>query len=329
MVAVTDFFSPTTSSTSDTSSIATNTTITNQAVHNLNIPVTPGYRAPREPIVLCHGLYGFDLWGPEAFPSLQLHYWCGIEDALAKLGAKVVVSRVPKAGSIKERAHTLHTVLQQIMHHKKVNFIAHSMGGLDCRYLISHIRQRQYDVQSLSTVCTPHRGSSLMDWFRNHVGVGKNLSDSLLDGALKQNNPMQTHRYWNAHSGSSISALKATMRYEENQPLTLTSSSPGQFWQPAMQKLVQWFDAPAYANLTTDFCKYHFNPNTPDDRRVAYYSYGAAADIPAWSSMLGMPWNYMQKKEGDNDGIVSVQSAKWGQYVKTLEADHWDLSGER
>lgn len=33
-------------------------------------------RTPRYPIVLCHGLYGFDVLGPSAYPRLQLHYWC-------------------------------------------------------------------------------------------------------------------------------------------------------------------------------------------------------------------------------------------------------------
>ena len=32
-------------------------------------------RAPRHPIVLCHGLYGFDVMGPAAYPKLQIHYW--------------------------------------------------------------------------------------------------------------------------------------------------------------------------------------------------------------------------------------------------------------
>jgi triacylglycerol lipase len=32
-------------------------------------------RKPRNPIVLCHGLYGFDVWGPSSFPRLQMHYW--------------------------------------------------------------------------------------------------------------------------------------------------------------------------------------------------------------------------------------------------------------
>lgn len=43
---------------------------------------------------------------------------------------------------------------------EKVNLIAHSMGGLDARYLISHL-DMAHQVASLTTIATPHRGSSL------------------------------------------------------------------------------------------------------------------------------------------------------------------------
>lgn len=96
-------------------------------ISGLNMPVTPHYVAPRAPIVLCHGLYGFDKIGPDSLPLLQVQYWGGIENALAKLGAKVIVTKVPSTGSILERAQTLHAILKSILDGKDVNFIAHSM----------------------------------------------------------------------------------------------------------------------------------------------------------------------------------------------------------
>lgn len=42
--------------------------------------------------------------------------------------------------------------------------MAHSMGGLDGRYLISHIRPTEYVPLSLTSISTPHRGSPFMDW---------------------------------------------------------------------------------------------------------------------------------------------------------------------
>jgi hypothetical protein len=97
----------------------------------LAMPVTAHYIAPRAPIALCHGLYGFDKRGPESIPFLQVHYWGGIEEALAKLGAKVIVTRVPRTGSIWERAQVLHTFLNSVLQGEQVNLIAHSMVRKD------------------------------------------------------------------------------------------------------------------------------------------------------------------------------------------------------
>jgi hypothetical protein len=129
------------------------------------------------------------------------------------------------------------------------------------------------------------------------------------------------------------------MRHEGDATLSLTcpkytgltnyTTVPTPTLKPALDKVIEWFDEPAYAHLTTDFCNDYFNPNTPDDPNVSYYSYGAAAQLPAWSSLLGLPWKLVYDKEGDNDGMVSIDSAKWGTYVKTIQADHWDLSGKR
>jgi hypothetical protein len=95
---------------------------------------------------------------------------------------------------------------------------------------------------------------------------------------------------------------------------------------PLLHRLIPYLDTPAYANLTTDYCQNVFNPNTPDDPRVSYYSYGASVkQIPVWAP-LGIPWEIIKAKEGENDGLVSTHSARWGHYVGTEDADHWDLN---
>ncbi|KAF8962670.1 hypothetical protein BGZ46_001128 [Entomortierella lignicola] len=287
------------------------------------MPVSPNYVAPRNPIVLCHGLFGFDKMGPAAIPHLQIHYWNGIHQALSKLGAKVIVARVPRTGSIKERAEDLHKILSTTMEGSPVNFVAHSMGGLDCRYLISHIHDKNYTVQSLTTLSTPHRGSPMMDWFRDNFGVGLILQSEeeamrkLGESAKLSKEAVQE-------------ASEALNSYLENvtgraMPSNRAAPFPSPI-SPLLNRLIPYLDTPAYANLTTTFCKEVFNPNTPDDPRVSYYSYGASVpQIPLWAP-LGFPWEVIKAKEGENDGLVSLQSARWGEYVETVEADHWDLN---
>ncbi|KAG0240999.1 hypothetical protein BGW41_006451 [Actinomortierella wolfii] len=309
-------------------------------------PVTRDYVAPRHPIILCHGLFGFDKIGPEAIPSLQIHYWSGIQKALKKLGAKVFVAGVSRTGAIRRRAEELHQMLTSTVEGMPVNLLAHSMGGLDCRYLISHIRDKTYSVSSLTTLSTPHRGSPFMDWCRDHIGVGKvqkgdedtmhylGRAAAVASAATMATMASSSEQMNQSHSalptttsstGSAAAAGEAssTTSSQEQTHTTFIGNHPV---SPLLERLIPFLDTPAYSNLTTNFCQEVFNPNTPDDPSVAYYSYGASAgQIPLYMP-LGFPWEVIQAKEGPNDGLVSVSSAKWGHYVETVDADHWDLN---
>ena len=53
-------------------------------------------RKPRNPIVLCHGLYGFDSWGLEILPSLRIHYWADVLTVLkGVVGIDPIITGVP------------------------------------------------------------------------------------------------------------------------------------------------------------------------------------------------------------------------------------------
>jgi triacylglycerol lipase len=66
--------------------------------------------------------------------------------------------------SIVDRAQELDRALSARVYGRGVNQMAHSMGGLDCRYLISKVRPEEYTPLSLTTISTPHHGSPFMDW---------------------------------------------------------------------------------------------------------------------------------------------------------------------
>lgn len=145
---------------------------------------------PRHPIVLCHGLYGFDVRGP--FFGLEIHYWAQALDILRKkLGVDVLVHGVPATGSIKERAESLHQFLlsdEAGVRGKKLNFIGHSMGGLDVRHLLTHIRPKpqEYQPVSLTSISTPHRGSPFMDWCNANIGIGNDYIEEAIEEARKE-----------------------------------------------------------------------------------------------------------------------------------------------
>jgi hypothetical protein len=94
--------------------------------------------------------------------------------------------------------------------------------------------------------------------------------------------------------------------------------------------LLGMFDSPAYANLTTNYLTNVFNPRTPDDPRVRYFSVaGRTGPLKIWHP-LWLPKLVLDGAGGGegNDGLVSLSSARWGEFLGALEgADHWTLRG--
>jgi len=113
---------------------------------------------PRHPVVLAHGLFGFDEVG---LGTARQAYWKGIRDALEKDGCRVIVPRVPPVGSVAARATVLAQVLGEV-EEKRFNVLAHSMGGLDARFAATRLGLGRR-LAALVTVGTPHHGSPLAD----------------------------------------------------------------------------------------------------------------------------------------------------------------------
>lgn len=82
----------------------------------------------------------------------------------------MIVAAVPPSGSIEARAARLADDIAQKAQGKPVNIIAHSMGGLDSRYMISRLKPGNIEVVSLTTIATPHRGSAFADYMFDAIG---------------------------------------------------------------------------------------------------------------------------------------------------------------
>ena len=87
--------------------------------------------------------------------------------------------------------------------------------------------------------------------------------------------------------------------------------------------------------LTRDYMNDVFNPNTPNDPNIYYQSWAAKAKISCPSVVLELPWLVLLAKEGANDGLVSVDSAKWGNFRGVEDAawyspgcDHLNIVGQ-
>jgi triacylglycerol lipase len=118
------------------------------------------------PVVLVHGLCGFDRL--YAFRRPVMDYFPGVREQLAASGTRVFSARVSPIAGIASRAADLKRYIQREVPAGPLHIIGHSMGGLDARYMISRLGMDQR-VLSLTTIGTPHWGSSFADWAIRHL----------------------------------------------------------------------------------------------------------------------------------------------------------------
>ncbi|KAL4917100.1 putative triacylglycerol lipase [Aspergillus aurantiobrunneus] len=131
------------------------------------------YETPKHPVILAHGLLGFSelrLAGP-LLPGVQ--YWRGIKEALSMKGVEVITASVPPSASIEMRAEVLAETIASAARGREVNIVAHSMSGLDSRYMITHLKPKDFKVLSLTTIATPHRGSAVADYVLKQIGYDR------------------------------------------------------------------------------------------------------------------------------------------------------------
>ena len=118
-----------------------------------------GYTQARYPVVLVHGLFGFDSF-------LGLDYFYGIPDGLRQGGAKVYVAQVSAANSTEVRGEQLLAQVRNILAltgASKVNLIGHSHGGPTIRYVAGVAPQL---VASATSIGGVNKGSAVADVLR-------------------------------------------------------------------------------------------------------------------------------------------------------------------
>ena len=224
-------------------------------------------------IVLHHGvlnIFCFEL-GPLKIAS----FGTAVERTIAERGHSLIASRVHPTGGIARRASELKDIIlsnlaRQRRADERVVVIAHSMGGLDARYMISRLAMSQR-VSALVTISTPHRGNACADFVLKNVGMR-------------------------------LGALAAARRLN--------------------------LDIGAMEDLTTPSCE-RFNLSVPDAPGVRYFSITASRPLHR-VPIFSMPsWQLVNAVEGENDGLVSVKSARWGTHLETWPLDHWQQIGRR
>ncbi|MDA3895427.1 MAG: alpha/beta hydrolase [Desulfobacteraceae bacterium] len=76
-------------------------------------------------------------------------------------------------------------------------------------------------------------------------------------------------------------------------------------------------------DVTTDYMQNVFNPNTLNVEKIYYQSWAAKIKYAAPTMVLDPVWRMLADCEGPNDGLVSVESAKWGNFRGVESAAWW------
>jgi triacylglycerol lipase len=256
-------------------------------------PTTPAASGRRDGVVLAHGLGG----SSDSFDP-------AIVEALRADGYYVLRSTVPPVDSVARRAAALaeqidgFTAANQL---DAVHVVAHSMGGLDTRYLLSTLHGGR-TIRSLTTLSTPHRGSPLADLA---LGLSQNLTFSQQEalGAL-------TSVFGDADPAQRELALR-----------DLAEAHAAEFnaGNPDVAD-VAYYSYAGYSTL--------LGAGTPhaDDACAA-----PGAEIPSPSSLpseLQLAGAIVTDGLAlrPNDGVVAVESSRWTGFLGCVPADHLDLA---
>lgn len=221
---------------------------------------------------------------------LMLNSWGRIPKALEAAGARVFQGGLDAWNSHESSALALKPNIEQILSETgaaRVNIVAHSKGGLEARYLISKLDMAD-KIASLTTICTPHHGSAVADLVAGDIPDTQNLLSVNFFKRLAQR--------------LGFGAMDILARITGDK-------SP----QAGM----------AIKQLTRNYLA-EFNQHVADMPGVYYQSYGTlmrrAIDDPVFAATQVL----LKCIEGDNDGMVSTQSCRWGRFRGLIGASNLD-----
>lgn len=270
---------------------------------------------PVHPVVLVSGIDGsamFD-WHPRIREQLRAH------------GVDAHHVRVLPWGTTAARAADLWQSLQgyRARYGSKLNLVCWAVGGLDCRYLLSPHGLFSDDqaahaevvdtIASITTVATPHRGTRVAEAALAALRSG--TTEELLTALVGSDVTVPEDAALIATlEGLTPEALYAFNQVVDDQPDVLYQSWAG------VSQLVDSVSSADQALITTH-CPILFQ-------------HAGALDLS--NPILWASYSFSGSANGDDgrvvvspsDGMVSVASARWGEFRGCLAADHYDVVGQ-
>lgn len=275
----------------------------------------PSGKLPKFPVILVSGIDGtpiFD-WNPE------------IVTALTAAGLEAHHVAVLPWGTTRERAEDLQLSLQSLMGHlraTKVNLVCYAVGGLDCRYLASPGGLNAGGtIASITTIATPHRGTRVAEAALSALQNGS-VNDVLqaLAGSDTHLDVPQSAKLLATLDGLGLDALDAFNRAITDAPGVSYFSYAG----------ISSLSGKTSASIEHDLRQHCAAP----DGTFLFQRHPGTRDVLNPILWATVPFSFDIHGDGGrlvsspSDGMISVASAKWGEFLGCLPADHYDVVGE-
>lgn len=254
-----------------------------------------------------------------------------VKETLEKDGQFVALSEVEPFAGVPKRAASLARQIDDArtafcnkrfpqdpgcLARTKVNLVAHSMGGLDSRYLISKLGYGDR-IASLTTISSPHRGTAVADY------ALKILPDSGGKAALALNSLMacfgKTFTQEDLAEGSDIRAAMESLSEKNAASFAVQTPNDPRVYYQSWAGVSRAVGGPRYRDsqdLVLSACEGKY-----------FGSIGRAdfmdSSLTAGSVMVGRGGSVPQ------DGMVTVASAKWGNFRGCYPADHLQEVGQK
>ncbi|MCR9162560.1 MAG: esterase/lipase family protein [Nannocystaceae bacterium] len=265
----------------------------------------------RHPIILAHG-----------FNTSTTNFWRfnDVDVALIEDGHDVVLGSVPPFDTPQVRAGFLARQVDELLAHSgadKVNLVCFSMGGIDCRYLVSPDGLGYGDrVASVSTISAPHRGTFVAD-----VAVGflpdEDEADAI-DAIATLYGSTFSDVAEDSHIVAALAAMSERGMAEFNAEIR---DAPGVMYQ-------SWAGVSNVAGLPNPRINAETDACTDEHGQLLFMRHEGKRDRMD-ALLVGAAGFVAHGLElRPNDGVATVESAKWGRFRGCYPGDHLDAAGQ-
>jgi len=242
------------------------------------------------PLVLAHGMGGFDKIGP-------INYFSGVAGRLEREGIEAYFSQVDPLNTSDVRGAQLLAFVEGVALRtgKKVHLIGHSQGGFDARW-VAHARPDL--VATVTSIGTPHTGTAVADVV---LGVLPGDAEEVLGAVANLYGAAMGYR---SNMSAQLGHLSTAGAASFNSRIT-DAAGVAYFSIAGRTRLApegSACEAPGAPAFVTRWAR------TVDPTDPVLYATALVMD------QAGAP----------HDGLVSVPSARWGRFLGCVPADHAD-----